>query len=133
MAVQIAQDVTIAQIMQADPVTIDGNDTVGQAVEKMAEHGIRHLVVISPAGIVCGLISQRDTFRYLAENRNRVAMVRDAMTAPAICAPPDMPVSEAAHLMRKQRIGCLLIVCPARKLQGIITRSDVLDFLTSML
>jgi IMP dehydrogenase len=132
MAVQnIAQDVTLAQIMRPDPVTIFDNETVGQAVEKMTEQGIRHLVVISPAGIVCGLISQRDTFRYLAENRNRVAMVRDAMTAPAICAPPDMSVSEAAQLMRKQRIGCLLIVSPSRKLLGIITRSDVLDFLTS--
>lgn len=126
-----AQDVPIAQIMRRDPITIVGSESVGSAVEKMSEKGIRHLVVVSPTGIVCGLISQRDTFRYLAENRNRVAEVRDAMTAPVISADPEMPVSEAAHLMRKQRIGCLLIVSPLRKLLGIITRSDVLEFVTS--
>src|SRR5687767_14037603 len=104
-----AQDVPIAQIMRRDPISILGSETVGSAVEKMCENGIRHLVVVSPTGTVCGLISQRDTFRHLAENRNRVAEVRDAMTAPVISAGPEMPVSEAAHLMRKQRIGCLLI------------------------
>jgi acetoin utilization protein AcuB len=127
----IAQDVPIAQIMRPDPVTILGSESVGAAVEKMDAHGIRHLVVVSPTGIVCGLISQRDTFRYLAENRNRVAEVRDAMTAPVISADPEMPISEAAHLLRKHRIGCLLIVSPLRKLLGILTRSDVLEYVTS--
>jgi acetoin utilization protein AcuB len=108
-----------------------GNETVSEAVVKMTEHGIRHLVVVSPTGLVCGLISQRDAFRHLAENRNRVAFVRDAMTAPVISADPEMPLSEAAHLMRKNRIGCLLIVSPSRKLLGILTRSDVLEFVTS--
>ena len=132
MAAQItAQDVPIARILRADPITVSGRETVANAVEKMNEHGIRHLVVVSAAGMVCGLISQRDGFRHLAENRNRVASVRDAMTAPIISAGPEMPISEAAHLMRKQRIGCLLVVEPNRKLLGIVTRSDVLDFVTS--
>lgn len=125
------QDVLIADIMRRDPITILGNESVSSAVVKMTEHGIRHLVVVSPAGIVCGLLSQRDAFRHLAENRNRVALVRDAMTAPVISVDPEMPLSEAAHLMRKQRIGCVLIVSPSRKLLGILTRSDVLDFVTS--
>ena len=132
MAAQVtAQDVPISRIMRADPITISGSETVSTAVEKMNEHGIRHLVVVSGAGMICGLISQRDSFRYLAENRNRVAFVRDAMTAPIISADPEMPISEAAHLMRKQRIGCLLVVAGNRKLLGIVTRSDVLDFVTS--
>ena len=132
MAVQnTAQGVPIAEIMRRDPITILGSETVSDAVVKMTEHGIRHLVVVSPTGMVCGLISQRDAFRHLAENRNRVALVRDAMTAPAISADPEMPLAEAAHLMRKNRIGCLLIVSPSRKLLGILTRSDVLEFVTS--
>ncbi len=125
------QDVSVAQIMRRDPKTITGEETVRIAVVKMRVNGIRHLVVVSPDGGVFGLISQRDIFRFLAEVGHRSAEVRSVMTAPVISANPEMSVAEAAQLMRKERIGCLPIVSATRKLVGIITRSDVLDFVSS--
>ncbi len=122
---------SVSQIMHREPITILGNEPIRSAVEKMGVHGIRHLVVMSSAESVCGLISLRDAFRYLAENRQGSARVRDAMTAPIISADPEMSVSEAAQLMRKQRIGCLLIVSATHHLIGIVTRSDVLEFVSS--
>ena len=97
----------------------------------MRVNGIRHLIVTAPDASVIGLLSQRDIFGFLAEVGQRDAEVRNVMTAPVISAAPEMSLYEAAQLMRKERIGCLPIISGPRKLVGILTRSDVLDFVSS--
>jgi acetoin utilization protein AcuB len=128
---QAIQNVTIAQVMRRDTKVIGPEETVRNAVVKMRVNGIRHLVVISPDLSVIGLISQRDIFRFLAEVGNHGEEIRNVMTAPVISAHPDMSLYEAAQLMRKERIGCLPVLVNSRKLIGILTRSDVLDFVSS--
>jgi CBS domain-containing protein len=131
MPLQTVQAVTIAQVMRRDPKTISGDETVRGAVVKMRVNGIRHLVVTLADGTVVGLLSQRDIFRFLAEVGQYSAEVRNVMTAPVISANPEMSLYEAAQLMRKERIGCLPILAGSRRLVGILTRSDILDFVSS--
>jgi CBS domain-containing protein len=131
MPLQTVQAVTIAQVMRRDPKTISGDETVRGAVVKMRVNGIRHLVVTLADGTVVGLLSQRDIFRFLAEVGQYSAEVRNVMTAPVISANPEMSLYEAAQLMRKERIGCLPILVGSRRLVGILTRSDILDFVSS--
>lgn len=131
MAEQTVQDVTIGQVMRHAPKTISADETIRGAIVKMRVNGIRHLVVVAPDGGVLGLISQRDVFRFLAEVGQHSAEIRNVMTAPVISATPEMSLYEAAQLMRKERIGCLPVLSASRKLVGILTRSDVLDFVSS--
>ena len=131
MAMQAIEEVTIAQVMRRDPKTIGLDETVRNAVVKMRVNGIRHLVVTAPDGTVMGLISQRDIFRFLAEVGNTSAEIRTVMTAPVFSATPEMTLHEAAQRMRKERIGCLPVLIGTRQLVGILTRSDVLDFVSS--
>lgn len=128
---QAIHDVTIAQVMRRDTKVIGPDETVRNAVVKMRVNGIRHLIVISPDLTVIGLISQRDIFRFLAEVGNHSEEIRNVMTAPVISGNPEMSLYEAAQLMRKERIGCLPVLVDSRKLIGILTRSDVLDFVSS--
>lgn len=128
---QAIQNVTITQVMRRDTKVIGPDETVRNAIVKMRVNGIRHLIVISPDLSVIGLISQRDIFRFLAEVGNHGEEIRNVMTAPVISANPDMSLYEAAQLMRKERIGCLPVLVNSRKLVGILTRSDVLDFVGS--
>ena len=129
MTEQTVQDVTISRVMRRDPKTIRADETIRIAVIKMRVNGIRHLIVTAPDATVIGLISQRDVLRFLAEVGNHNAVVRDVMTAPVISGTPDMSLLSAAQLMRKDRIGCLPVIS-GRRLVGILTRSDVLDFVS---
>jgi CBS domain-containing protein len=51
------------------------------------------------------------------------------MTAYAVKATPDMPVRQAANVMRGWNIGCLPVIEPDGKLAGIVTVSDLLRLL----
>ena len=124
-----AQDVAVARIMQRDPKTTLATQSLRSAAAKMNVSGIRHLVVVNPEGNVCGLISQRDIYRFLAEHGNRTMSVQKAMTTPIITGDPEMSISEVAQTMRQEKIGCLPILSTDKQLIGIVTRSDLLDFI----
>ncbi len=50
--------------------------------------------------------------------------VIDVMRQPKTC-PPEMKVSEAAKIMRKERIGSLIVVDENQKIQGLVTERDL--------
>lgn len=120
--------ILLRDIMSADPITIQSTLTVQDAVDLMVCHEIRHLVVLTPLGNPIGLVSQRDVFRHLAvaSPLSRQWQLRAVMSQPLKWGPPDMPVSQAAHRMLHERIGCLAVI-DANKLVGIVTRGDLLS------
>jgi CBS domain-containing protein len=117
---------TVASIMRSHPKTIIGMDTVREALRVMTYHQIRHLIVVSHSGSVCGLISQRDILRSLAQHGDGLCLIHDTMSTPVIHVDPEASIHEAAALMWNRRIGCLPVMSPEGELLGIITRSDVL-------
>ncbi len=50
--------------------------------------------------------------------------VIDVMRQPKTC-PPEMKVSEAARIMRKERIGSLIVVDENQRVQGLVTERDL--------
>lgn len=116
----------VADIMRKSPKTILGLETVREALRTMTFHQIRHLVVVSPSGAACGLISQRDLLRSLAQFGDGLALIHDVMSSPVIGVEPDALVNDAARMMWDRRIGCLPVITAAGELVGIFTRSDVL-------
>lgn len=57
----------LQDVMAEDVVTIDANDTVADAAERMVAADVRHLVVVDPTEGVVGVISSRDVMRALAD------------------------------------------------------------------
>ena len=120
----------VQDVMTRHVETIDGQESAQAAFNSMKLKGIRHLVVKSDSELV-GVLSQRDlgvpdqnAFR----ERHRVA---DLMTTQVVTASPEMPVRQAANLMRGRTIGCLPVVEEGRRsrLVGIVTASDLLALL----
>ena len=120
----------VQDVMTRHVETIDGQESAQAAFHSMKLKGIRHLVVKKDSELV-GVLSQRDlgvpdqdSFR----ERHRVA---DLMTTQVVTASPDMPVRQAANLMRGRTIGCLPVVEEGRRsrLVGIVTVSDLLELL----
>jgi CBS domain-containing protein len=123
--------VALAQIMRRDPKTIPVTMTVRSAILKMHVTGIRHLIVVAADGVPWGLISQRDLLRFLADEGTPNTALLEVMTTPLITAGAEMAVQDAARLMHLKRIGCLPILSAANKLVGIVTRSDVLEYISA--
>lgn len=120
----------VQDVMTRHVETIDGLESAQAAFNSMKLKGIRHLVVKRDSELV-GVLSQRDlgvpdqdAFR----ERHRVA---ELMTTQVVTASPDMPVRQAANLMRGRTIGCLPVVEEGKRsrLVGIVTVSDLLELL----
>lgn len=126
----------VADIMTQKPVTVRADQTIAYALEKMRSIGCRHLPVLSTDGHVIGVLSDRDcrtalNSPHIANDRwdndelAKHLTVAIAMSAAPINVEPSAPVSEAAHLMLVNHIGCLPVM-RGETLIGIVTTSDIL-------
>ncbi len=105
--------------------------------------GKRHVPILTSAGKVVGIISDRDVSRLAPsmlaqmtpEDYNRVfeaTPITVAMTKNPMIVSPEAPVAEAVALLYTKKIGALLAVEDG-KLVGILTVNDMLGLLNELL
>jgi len=120
--------------------TLELQDTLRTAREFMAKHRINQMPVVANEKLV-GIVTDRDirdaypTTMVLQHGKDiddfgEAHTVEEVMTFNVITVPPDAPLRNAVSLLRRHRIGALPVVNEGG-LVGMITRSDVLDFLLS--
>lgn len=122
------------QIMTFPIVTLTPETGIAEALRQFQDNALRHIPVVSSAGRLVGIVSDRDIFRYLAGltesfqqqiPRSINARVEQLMTPQVLTASVDTDVRYIARLFVEQRIGAVPVVKEG-VLEGIITRSDVL-------
>jgi CBS domain-containing protein len=124
----------VDSIMTTRLVTIDERANIARALSILAQHRIRHLVVLDERGQVVGLFSERDLLKHIAMNAGGQGqqavrcLVKDLMIKRPFTVQPNTPIQEAAKMMAKLKIGCLPVVGKDEQRLGIITTSDVLKF-----
>jgi acetoin utilization protein AcuB len=132
---------TIERWMKHPVVTVKLEDSIRHARELMEQHRINQLPVVADGRLV-GLVSDRDlrdafpsvfdTVPLTGRRRARPGAdpttipVEDVMTLEVMTLAPGASLTDAARLMRRERIGAVPIVDGGR-LVGIVTRSDVLE------
>ena len=153
--------VTIADVMTPDPITVAPDDSLRLARDRMAEGSFRRLPVVQ-SGRLIGIVTDRDLRRatnspFVLRERWYDDLILDqvqvwgAMAANPITVEPDRCLTVAARLMRDHKIGGLpvveKVVCTQSpkgiydvyeeqdeiKLVGIITETDLLDYLVELL
>ena len=113
----------VGGMMSQSPVTIDPNDSLEAARDRMATAKIRHLPVVE-AGRLVGILSDIDLPAYrsqFAHTRVHVAMTPDPITIA-----PDATVDSAARLMLERRVRALPVV-KDEQLIGILSATDILE------
>ena len=114
--------------------SLDSQATVDEALNRFQTKKTRHLPVVSAAGLLVGMVSDRDIFRHLSgvtedyqfqAQQVKPEQVGLFMKSPVLTASEDTDVRYIARLFVEQRIGALPIVSDG-ELKGIVTRSDVL-------
>lgn len=132
----------VADIMTRNPVTVTPKNAIRTAINLMREGGFRRLPVVD-RGRVVGIITDRDLRRaanspYVVREKWYDNFVLDhievgaVMTADPITVSPDANLAEATRLLREHKIGGLPVVKDGQ-LVGIITETDLLDFLLELL
>lgn len=129
LAAQAGQRVRDA--MTAEVATLRPDDKLSIADDVMRLGRIRHLPVVDAAGVLRGIVSQRDLLRsaLLASDRKsprrhlKTLVVAEIMTRDVVVAAPDDALREAAAVMLGRKLGCLPVVEDG-KLVGIITEAD---------
>ncbi len=121
----------VSEIMNKDPITIAPETRVGQALQLMQQHQIRHLPVIKD-DLMVGWISARTLREVLLASMLEVITVGDVMVQAPISVTPDTSVEEAARLVHEHRIGGMPVL-EGEQLVGVLTVNDLLSAFIVML
>jgi acetoin utilization protein AcuB len=117
----------VAEIMTSNPVTITGNAPAARALHIMDEMGFHQLPVMSSAGHLVGIVTQRDCRQAVGANGHphKHTTVNTVMSPAPIIVEPQTLVQEAARLMTEHHVRCLPVM-RGETLVGILTASDLL-------
>jgi len=132
--------IRVADWMTESVLAVETFDSINIARQLMAKHRVNQLPVLDNERLV-GIVTDRDlrdaypTSMMIdrGEEIDRFAdsvTVEEVMSHDVFTVHPDTPLAKAVGLLRRHRIGSLPVM-QNKKLVGIITRSDILEFVLS--
>ena len=105
-----------------DPVTIKGDQTVGDALALMAANHIGGIPVVDGAGYLVGIVTNRD----LRFQTNPQRPISEVMTKEnLVTAGPDTTIPTATDIIMRSKVEKLPVVDKDGKLVGLITYKDI--------
>ncbi len=119
---------TVQQLLKKkghDVLSVSPNDTVFDAIKKMADNNVGAVVVIEDGELV-GIFTERQYARnvILKGRASPTTPTRDVMETRVVCARPDQTVEECMAVMTDKRVRHLPVV-DRKKLVGIISIGDL--------
>ncbi|MDE4132456.1 CBS domain-containing protein [Phaeobacter sp. QD34_3] len=123
---------TVADILNGkgnEVFSISPDETLHRAVELLRDKRIGALLATDETGALCGVLSERDIVRKLADAPGRTLpqLVRDVMTRKVeTCSPAD-PLLSVLKRMTAGRFRHMPVTADG-KLTGMITIGDVVNF-----
>jgi acetoin utilization protein AcuB len=135
------RQLTVGQVMTADPVTLGPEETLMRAVEVMRQKRIRRIPIVV-ADTLVGLLAEGDLKRAQPsalsasqDEFNRVmegTEVSRIMIQNPVTVPEDLLLIDAAQMLHTTKYGALPVTRGGR-LVGILTDSDILRCLIDVL
>jgi len=124
-------------VMTRDPLTVNDRTTIGEALQILEEHDIRHLPVVRDEAVV-GMLSERDLRGFgiaLLRQADSLELVRNRltggigtlMTGGVVTVDADADLTDVVDILVEEKIGAVPVVEPGTAhLVGIISYIDVL-------
>lgn len=132
------QRVPVSQIMSKVLIAVPTTKKLSEVNQLFADYAIRHIPVVEGENVV-GIISINNIVKigYSDANMDREALndiydaykLEDIMTKNPIVANEEVSIKEVAELFSKQRFHSMPIVDKDTKLVGIVTTTDLINYL----
>jgi len=122
----------IHSLMIENPITIEPNASVGEAIELMKANSIRHLPVVAAGKKLQGFLTLADLKQGLIPSMLADVSLDDLMIKKPITVSPDDDIEFAAQLIYNHKIGGMPVVKKGR-LVGIVTATDMLRTFIDMM
>lgn len=132
----------VHELMTPDPMTVQVDTTVKDALQLMSEHRVTSLPVVNHRGRICGVVSEADLIRDRVAPDQRLheiplssdpigpaRVVDEVMTPHAMTVEPHTDLAVAVELMTSTSVKSLPVVDAHAHVVGIISRSDVVRLL----
>ncbi len=129
--------------MTSNPYCINQDTSISNALDIMESNSFHRLPVVENGKLI-GLITESTIENNTPGQATSLSIyelnyllsktsVKEIMIKDVITISKDALIEEAAVLMRKQNIGCLVVVDEDNLVIGIITRNDILDAFIDLL
>ena len=124
----------VRDIMQKNVISIEYDKTVYDAACILKEKEISFLVIIKDEKPI-GVISERDIVQKVADEDRRASSIyiEDVMSKKFKWVTPDTPIEDAVQKMLNNNIRRLIILDNDERLAGVITQTNLAEFLRSKL
>lgn len=128
--------------MSTPVITIDEDDSMTDAIERLKDHNIRMLPVMK-SGTLTGVVTDRDLKRASASDATTLEFhelvyllskvkIKTIMTRDPLTVKPEFTVEETADLLLKNKISGAPVVDVTGKLAGVITQADLFKVILSL-
>lgn len=115
-------------IMSRSLRTMGPEETIADVINFQKKYSYKHIPILSDKNLLVGILSDRDTIR--VDSRIKI---KDIMTIQVLTCLENTRIQDISKIMLHDKISAIPIINDQYKLTGIITRADILGFMTRVI